>query len=89
MCRRHALDPKDAADFSRLVERAIISPAKARKKILDLIDQALARRASGDKTATLDAVERDLDEEVLLAVAKRVHDWEPGSSLEGFGLTDD
>lgn len=89
MCRRHALDPEDAADLSRLVERALISPTKVRKKILDLIDLALFRRASGDTTATLDAVERDLDEEVLLAVAKRVHTWEPGASLDGFGLTDD
>ncbi|QDV08938.1 hypothetical protein Poly30_44930 [Planctomycetes bacterium Poly30] len=88
MCRRHALDPDEAADLERLVARALISPSSVRKKILALIDAALVRRACGDPTATLDAVERDLDEEVLLAVAKRVHDWEPGASLDGFGLTE-
>ncbi len=89
MCRRHALDPDEAADLNTLVQRALISPTSVRKKILALIDAALSRRANGDPSATLDAVERDLDEEVLLAVAKRVHDWEPGGSLDGFGLTDD
>ena len=89
MCRRHALNFEEAADLGKLVERALISPTRVRKKILDLIDAALSRRANGDTTATLDAVERDLDEEVLLAVAKRVHNWEPGASLDGFGLTDD
>lgn len=88
MCRRHALDPDDAADLNLLVQRALISPTSVQKKILTVIDAALARRAAGDNTATLDAVERDLDEEVLLAVAKRVHTWEPGKSLDNFGLDD-
>lgn len=88
MCRRHAIDPDEASDLTRLVQRALISPTSVRKRILGLIDAALMRRAGGDSTATLEAVERDLDEEVLLAVAKRVHSWEPGDSLDGFGLTD-
>ncbi|MFT7169591.1 MAG: hypothetical protein ACI80K_002730 [Paracoccaceae bacterium] len=88
MCRRHALDPEEANDLTHLVKRAIISPTPVRKKILGIIDGALARRADGDPSATLDAVEHDLDEEVLLAVARRVHSWEPGTRLDGFGLTD-
>jgi len=42
-----------------------------------MIDRNLARRSGGDPSATLESLEAELDEEVLIAVARRVHDWEP------------
>jgi len=77
LCDRHGVDPDEVAEFCPLVERAIASPTDVRSRILTMIDDSLARRAGGDPEATLDALESDLDDEVLRAVATRLHDWTP------------
>lgn len=77
LCERHGLDPESMADYEPLVARAIASPADVRTRILSMVEDSFARRAGGDPKATLFALERDLDEEVLQAVAKRLHGWSP------------
>ncbi|MEM6671375.1 MAG: hypothetical protein AAF726_00945 [Planctomycetota bacterium] len=89
MCERHQLDADRAKDLVPLVQRALISPNEVRSRILTMIDDVLSRRSNGDATATLAALEEDLDEEVLLAVAKKVHGWDPPWRRRPFGGDDD
>jgi len=77
ICKRHGIESERLAEYVPLVERAIVSPEKVRDKILMMIDDSLSRRASGDPSATFIALERDLDDEVLQAVAERLHGWAP------------
>ncbi|MEL6430039.1 MAG: hypothetical protein AAFZ87_19285 [Planctomycetota bacterium] len=77
LCQRHGLDPQAMADYVPLVARAVASPPEVRARILTLVEDSLGRKAGGDPDATLDALEVDLDEEVLRAVAKRLHAWTP------------
>lgn len=77
LCDRHDLDPEEVAEYAPLVERAVVSPADVRSRILTLVEDSFARRAGGDDEATLDALEGDLDEEVLRAVAEKLHGWKP------------
>lgn len=100
ICQRHGIESERHAEYVPLVERAIVSPEKVRDKILRMVEENLARRAQGDTSATFIGLERNLDEEVLIAVAQRLHGWappwnhgskpkdgdEPGGSLpEGLG----
>jgi len=85
LCARHGLVPGDASALLPLVERALVSPKDVRDRILTLVDSNLAKRARGEGEATLDDLERDLDEEVLRAVAKTLHAWEPSKRVRGLG----
>lgn len=89
MCERHALDPEGASELLPLVQRALISPDDVQRRILAMIEDNLARRAGGDPTATIESLEDDLDEEVLRAVAKTVHAWDPPWRKKTFGTGGD
>lgn len=89
MCERHQLDPERATELLPLVHRALISPDDVRRRILAMIEDSLQRRAGGDPTATLAALEKDLDDEVLRAVAKTVHAWDPPWRRKPFGTGGD
>lgn len=77
LCERHGLDPEPLRPYVPLVRRALVSPEGVRRKILIMVEESLARRADGDPEATVEALEDDLDEEVLRAVAQRLHGWTP------------
>lgn len=77
LCSRHSLDPGLLSEYVPLVERALCSPDRVRERILRLVEDSLGRRAGGDPTATFDALESDLDDEILKAVAERLHGWSP------------
>ena len=76
MCERHRLPFERAETLLPLIERALISPDAVRDRILALVDTNLSKQKDGDSPgSTLSAVERDLDEEVLVSVAKVMHNW--------------
>lgn len=77
LCQRHGLDPAPLARYVPLLERALASPDSVRDRILAMVEDSLARMAGGDPAATFEALERDLDDEVLVAVAQRLHGWTP------------
>lgn len=77
LCSRHSLDPVLLSEYVPLVERALCSPDRVRERILRLVEDSLGRKAGGDPSATFEALESDLDEEVLRAVAQRLHGWTP------------
>ncbi len=77
LCSRHSLDPFLLSEYVPLVERALSSPDSVRERILRLVENSLSRRAGGDPSATFEALESDLDDEILQAVARRLHGWSP------------
>ena len=77
MCRRRGLPASRASELLPLVQRAVISSSRVRQRLLTLIDRNLARRSGGDPSATLESLEAELDDEVLVSVARRVHAWSP------------
>ncbi|MEZ6015775.1 MAG: hypothetical protein R3F49_11715 [Planctomycetota bacterium] len=85
LCARHGLNLEDGVALLPLVERALVSPKDVRDRILTLIETNLARRAEGQGEATIDQLEHDLDDEVLRAVAKTLHAWEPSQRVREFG----
>ena len=73
MCERHRLPFERAETLLPLIERALISPGcRCAIAFWALVDTNLSKQKDGDSPgSTLAAVERDLDEEVLVSVAKR------------------
>jgi hypothetical protein len=90
MCERHGLPADYGQRLLPLVRQAMEAPDEVRERILALVDGNLADRAEsgGDQHA----LERHVDHEVLVAVARVLHGWSPsepmsdlGSSLGGLG----
>ena len=85
MCDRHHIPFGDASRLLPLIERALNSPTHVRDRILVLVENNLSRKATGTAAATTERVYRDLDEEVLVSVAKVVHNWAPSSNILDIG----
>lgn len=90
MCERHGLPPDYGARLLPLVRRALQAPEDVRDRILRLVDTNLKTCSGGPVEP--EKLWRDLDNEVLLAVARVLHAWTPsapmldlGSQLGGFG----
>ena len=81
MCERHGLPERRADRLLPLIRRALVSPQDVRDRILQLVDQSLARQAAGDPKAGAEQVFEDLDSAVLLSVAKLLHNWAPSSAF--------
>ena len=58
-----------------IVRRALESPDEMRDRILALVERNLKLRAAGGDGQ--DLLERDMQHEVLVAVARVLHDWAP------------
>ena len=58
-----------------IVRRALESPDETRDRILALVERNLKLRAAGGDGQEL--LERDMQQEVLVAVARVLHDWAP------------
>jgi hypothetical protein len=93
MCERHGLSPESGARLLPLVRRALEAPNDVRDRILRLVDDNLKGSAPGHVEP--DKLWRDIDDEVLIAVARVLHGWSPsapmldlGSQLGGFGGSD-
>jgi hypothetical protein len=85
MCERHGLP----ADYGRrllpLVRKAMDAPDEVRERILALVDGNLANRAQG--SAELESHLEGTDQEVLVAVARVLHDWTPSEPMLDLGST--
>lgn len=83
MCLRHGLPTHYGDQLIPVVRRALDAPSALRKRILTLVESNLARKAEG----TLDNSKlwQDLDNSVLAAVARVLHDWTPSSSVLDLG----
>ncbi len=83
MCERHGLPAEYGARLIPLVRRAMESPDEVKQRILALVEGNLAQCARGDDGGA--TLWRDLDHEVLLAVARVLHDWSPSEPLLDLG----
>jgi hypothetical protein len=77
MCKRHGLQASSAKRLLPLIKRALGSPAKARDRILRLVENNLALRAKQSAFEAPDALYQDLDDEILLSVGNILHAWNP------------
>ncbi len=85
MCIRHGLAYREATRLLPLLERALVSPNEVRDRILRLIDTNLSRKANGAVDSTAEAMNVDLDEEVLMSVARVLHAWAPSAKILDLG----
>ena len=86
MCTRHSLPYEKAEALLPLIRRALISPFSVRDRILELVDRNLSRQLlSSGPGSTQSAIERDLDEEVLLSVAPALHAWKKAGPPTALG----
>jgi hypothetical protein len=84
MCARHQVPVGEAERLLPLLERALASSSRVRLRVLTHIERALAKRNQG-ATVRLEEVEKDLDAEVLVSVARLLHGWSPSQGTLGFG----
>jgi len=85
ICERHGLPAKAGRRLIPLVRKALESPPRVRDRILSLVERNLARDGSGE--GSVDALIRDLDQEVLVSVAKVLHGWTPSPRVLEMGGT--
>jgi hypothetical protein len=84
MCARHQVPVGEAERLLPLLERALASSSRVRLRVLNHIERALAKRNEGT-TVRVEEIERDLDSEVLVSVARLLHRWSPSQNSLGFG----
>ena len=89
MCERHGLPADYGVRLLPLVRRAMSAPDEVRDRILALVEGNLRSKAENQVRDQDPWV--GLDQEVLMAVARVLHNWSPsepmldlGSSLGGF-----
>lgn len=86
MCDRHGLEYSHVERLEPLVKRALDSPDTVRDRILNLVEENLVRR-TGVSTSpdSREAISQDLDEEVLVSVARVLHNWLPSGKVLDVG----
>jgi hypothetical protein len=82
LCARHGLPSDAGTPFLPLVRKALLSPDGVRERILRLVDEALAERS--EALADARPGERG-DDQVLVAVARVLHQWTPSESMLDLG----
>jgi hypothetical protein len=93
MCERHGLPAEYGQRLLPLVRRAMEAPDEVRDRLLALVDGNLADHAQSGPSDAEDAdgaqreveIQRDIDEDVLIAVARVLHGWSPSEPLFDFG----
>lgn len=90
ICERHGLPPDYGVRLLPLIRRALQAPDDVRDRILRLVDGNLKSCAEG--RIDPERLWRDLDSEVLIAVARVLHNWSPtepmldlGAQFDGLG----
>ena len=59
------------------------SAPEVRARVLRMVEDSLARGLESSDASLVDRVEEDLDAEVLVRVARSLHQWEPGDDSLG------
>ena len=85
MCRRHGLEFDRAASLLPIIRRALEASDGVRDRLLLMVDTSLAGRARRAGTQDPQGLERDVDEEVLMAVSKVLHGWRPSGKMLDLG----
>ena len=83
MCKRHGIPTKTGERLLPLIRKALEAPAEVRNRILFLVDRNLAEKAKGIESEK--RLWNELDQDVLVAVARVLHGWNPTGSLLDMG----
>jgi len=85
LCARHGLPPEAGAAYLPLVQKALTAPDEVRDRILTLVSEGLSQRAQG--LTAVPQVDKEVDREILIAIAKVLHTWAPSDSMLDLGST--
>ncbi|MBK7644798.1 MAG: hypothetical protein IPJ19_17450 [Planctomycetes bacterium] len=83
LCERNQVPYSYGERLLPIVRRALEAPDATRDRILALVERNLQQRADG--AADSEKLARDLESEILLAVARVLHDWSPSDPLLDIG----
>ncbi len=82
LCARHGLPVEAGTPFLPLVRKALLSAEDDRKRLLQLVDGALADRGEQLLSGCHD---KNGDDRVLIAVARVLHPWVPSDGMLDLG----
>jgi hypothetical protein len=85
LCKRNQVPYSEGERLLPIVRRALEAPETTRERILALVERNLQQRADG--VVASEKLARDLEREILLAVARVLHDWTPSDPLLDLGGT--
>jgi len=83
LCERNQIPYSDGERLLPIVRRALQAPDDARDRILALVENNLRQRGQG--IAGQETLALDLEQEILLAVARVLHDWSPSDPMLDLG----
>ena len=83
LCERNQVPYSDGERLLPIVRRALQAPDDARDRILALVERNLQLRGGG--VARHERLELDFEREILLAVARVLHNWSPSDPLLDLG----
>jgi hypothetical protein len=75
LCRRHGIEYESGAPLLPMIERALQSPREVRIRLLRLVERTL--RFTGEDVYPSELAEAAHSNDVLSAVARALHDWNP------------
>ena len=84
LCERNGVPYSSGERLLPLVRRALEAPEQVRDRILILVDRNLREQSPEGGT---EKIYQELEEEILVAVAKVLHDWTPSEPLLDLGST--
>ena len=79
LCRRHGIAFESGIPLLPMIERALQSPREARIRLLKLVERTL--RLSEEDIYPSELAEAAHSADVLKAVARVLHDWDPPEDL--------
>jgi len=79
LCEQHALPYAQGLRLLPLVRRAFEAPRDVRDRILSLVDRNLREQA--ERMPDSERLTQNLEDQILMAVARVLHDWSPSEPL--------
>ncbi|MFM7282124.1 MAG: hypothetical protein ACKO32_10130 [Planctomycetia bacterium] len=79
LCEQHALPYAQGLRLLPLVRRAFEAPRDVRDRILSLVDRNLREQA--ERMPESERLTQNLEDQILMAVARVLHDWSPSEPL--------
>jgi len=81
LCRRHGIDYESGTPLLPMIERALQSPREVRIRLLRLVERTL--QFTNEEAYPSDLAEAAHSPDILKAVAKALHDWNPPEEFFG------
>jgi len=79
LCEHHSIPYSQGQRLLPLVRRAFEAPSEVRDRILTLVDRNLREQAQ--RIPESERLHQTREEEILISVARVLHDWSPSEPL--------